>query len=317
MSKVELEENAITFGKYKDLSLTHMLRDRKYCSWLLKQQWFFEQYEYLYNRIKDHIPSTYFLTKPHYNFENLSVDYFLSNYEYFYLCPLEDLKISLSDTEKICYRFYLNTILSLKEKIESNISISTNPCNIKAPISWLKKFEETHNISRDIFKEFLSAYELPNIPSIVEDIKKIGGIEYKGAKTFLIGKKRSLEQEEYWENILKKHYGEDIGKQYKFKNCFFDFIRIKTNTIYECKLGLKDFNEEQHKKYLTTLGSFSVVYLINKDCIVDLKDNLIYTIDPDKYEKYFQQLNSPGKFDMLVRNFPIIEIKNIDEYFYF
>jgi len=312
-----LDQDTITFGKYKDLSLSDMIRDRKYCSWLLKQEWFNEQYEYLYNRVKDHNPRVYFVRKPHYDFENSSLEDFLTNYEYFYLCPLEELKIELSEKEKICYSFYLSNIASLKQKIIDNIGSTANPCNIKAPTSWLKKFEETHSISRDSFKEFLNAYDLPNIPYIVEDIKKMGGVDYKGAKSFIIVKKKSLEQENYWEEILKKHYGEDIGKQYKFRNCFFDFIRIKTNTIYECKLGLKDFNEDQHNKYLYTLGSFFVIYLIDRDCIVDLKDSLIYTTDPDKYEHYFQTLTNGGKFHNLVKNFPIIEISDVDEYFNF
>lgn len=309
-------EDTITFGKYKDLTLSDMIRDRKYCLWLLKQDWFYEQYEYLYNRVKEHNPRVHFVKKSHLELSNISLEDFLANYEYFYLTPVDDLKIELSENEKICYNFYLSTIDSLRQKITDNIHTS-NPCDIKAPTSWLKKFEEKYSISRDNFKEFLNAYDLPNIPYIVEDIKKMGGIEYKGAKSFIIVKQKSLEQENYWEDILKKHYGEDIGKQYKFKNCFFDFIRIKTNTIYECKLGLKDFNEDQHNKYLSTLGSFSVVYLIDKDCIVDLKDSLIYTTAPDKYENYFQNLTNPGKFQTLVRNFPIIEISNVDEYFTF
>lgn len=316
-SKSSLDQDTITFGKYKDLSLSDMIRDRKYCIWLLKQDWFYEQYEYLYNRVKDHNPRICFVRKPHYEFTNSSLEDFLNNYEYFDLCPLEELKIELSEKEKICYSFYLSNIQSLKQKIIDNIGSTPNPCNIKAPTSWLKKFEEAHDISRDSFKEFLNAYDLPNIPYIVEDIKKMAGVDYKGAKSFIIVKKKSLEQENYWEDILKKHYGEDIGKQYKFRNCFFDFIRIKTNTIYECKLGLKDFNEDQHNKYLSTLGSFSVVYLIDRDCIVDLKDSLIYTTDVDKYEKYFETLNNPGKFQSLVRNFPIIEIRDVDEYFTF
>ena len=311
-----LKEDTITFGKYKDLTLTQMLRDRKYCIWLLEQDWFPKQYEYLYNRVKSHSPRNSFVIKPHYEIKlACHVNDFVDNYEYFHLCPLEKLPIVLNSNEEICYKFYLKTIESLKEKIIANAEKGINPFDIKAPTSWLKKFEEIYAISRDIFKEFLAAYDLPNIPYIVEDIKKVGGIDYKGAKSFLIAKEKSLVQEKFWENILKNRYGEDIGSQYKFRNCFFDFIRIKTNTLYECKLGIKDFNEDQHNKYLSTLGCFSMVYLIGQDCIVDLKDQTIYTTNPDYYTGYFLSLKDPSRFDIMARNFPIIEINNVEEYF--
>jgi hypothetical protein len=311
-----LNEDTITFGKYKDLTLGQMLRDRKYCLWLLEQDWFPKQYEYLYNRVKSHNPRNCFVIRPHYEISlGCSVEDFINNYEYFHLCPFEQLKINLTREEEICYKFYLQTIESLKEKIISNAEKGQNPFDIKAPSSWLKKFEESSLLSRDIFKEFLGAYDLPNVPYIVEDIKKVGGIDYKGAKSFLIAKEKSLAQEKFWENVLKSHYGEDIGSQYKFRNCFFDFIRIKTNTLYECKLGMKDFNEDQHNKYLATLGCFSMVYLIGQDCIVDLKDQTIYTTNPDCYAGYFLSVKEPNKFDEMVRNFLIIEIANIEEYF--
>ena len=40
-----------------------------------------------------------------------------------------------------------------------------------------------------------------------------------------------------------------IGTQFKYQKCIFDFICIPKITIYECKLGLKDFNEEQFKTF--------------------------------------------------------------------
>ena len=57
-----LTENDITFGKYKDLTLTELLKDREYCGWLLKQDWFERQYEYLYNRVKMYVPIDFFVT---------------------------------------------------------------------------------------------------------------------------------------------------------------------------------------------------------------------------------------------------------------
>jgi hypothetical protein len=312
-----LNEDSITFGKYKDLTLNEMLRDRKYCEWLLEQDWFPKQYEYLYNRVKSHNPRNFFVTKPYYEIKlGSSVEDFVNNYQYFHLCPFKDLKVTLTTNEETCYKFYLKTIESLVCKIIANEEKGINPFDIKAPTSWLKNFEEKYALPRDIFKEFLNAYDLPNVPYIVEDIKKVGGIEYKGAKSFLIAKEKSLIQEKFWETILKSRHAEDIGTQYKFQNCFFDFIHIKTNTLYECKLGMKDFNEDQHNKYLTaTCGCFSIVYLIGQDCIIDLKDQIIYTTNPDQYAGYFLSLKNPSKFDDLVKHFPIIEINRVEDYF--
>ena len=312
---MNFNEDTITFGKYKDLSLSDMLRDRKYCSWLLLQEWFSEQYSYLYNRVKAHNPERYFVRKEPFSVSPTNAAEFLERYEYFSLCPLEELELTLTENEKRCYEFYLQTIETMKRQIRENEEKGENPYAIKAPTSWLKRFEERTGLARDLFKEFLTAYGLPNITTIVEQIKKVGGIEYKGAKSYLLVKERSLRQESFWEAILKRHYGEEIGTQYKFRNCFFDFIRIKTNTIYECKLGLKDFSESQYKKYLTALESFSVVYLIDKDCIVDLKERLIYTTSPVRYEEYFLALKNASKFEELIRHFPIIELSDVNEYF--
>ena len=43
----------------------------------------------------------------------------------------------------------------------------------------------------------------------LERVKKEGGIEYKGARSFIIAKDRSLKQEGWWEEILKSKYGEE------------------------------------------------------------------------------------------------------------
>ncbi len=313
-------EDFINFGKYKDLSLSALLRDRKYCSWLLQQDWFSKQYEYLYNRIKNHKPKDFFITKPPYIVKpGPSIDYvmdFMENYPYFSLCPVTELKVPLSENEKKCYEFYLETIESLKDKIINNVGSTSNPFDIKAPTSWLNKFEKRYELSRDIFKEFLSAYDLPNLPYIVEDIKKMGGLEYKGARSFLIAKENSLQQEKFWENILKTLYGEDINPQYVWKRCIFDFIRIKTNTLYECKLGLKDFDEAQHTKYSLTLGTYSLIYLIGRDCIVDIDRKTLFTTSPDKYTAYLQGIplmKDPSKFDKIISGFAITSVKNVED----
>lgn len=313
----ELNEETITFGKYKDLSLNKMIRDRKYCDWLVRQDWFAKQYEYLYNRVQQYQPQQFFFEQdfPELKEQLMDVDEFLAQYKYFQLLPSNKVKTSLTDNERKCYKFYRKMIKSLKDKITHNPDV--NPYNIKAPSSWLKQFEKKYQLGRSVFKEFLNAYELPNLPYIVEDIKKMGGIEYKGARSFIIAKKKSLKQEKFWELLLKAKYGEDIGSQFKFHNCIFDFIQIKTNTLYECKLGLKDFNEDQHNKYLLTLGTYTIIYLIGEDCVIDVSNGVIFTTDRNKYRDYLVQvptMKDASKFDNLIREFSIEEVSSLIEH---
>jgi len=313
-----LTENDITFGKYKDLTLSELLRDREYCSWLLKQEWFQRQYEYLYNRVKMYIPLDFFVTSKALPRDELTKNNFVEYYKYFNLYQLEELKTELTEVHKTCYTFYLSTIQDLKNRIINNKYV--NCFDIKAPTSWLMTFEKSSGISRDIFKEFLAQYELPNIPYIVEDIKKMGGIEYKGAKSFIIAKEKSLAQEKFWEDVLKGKFGEDISVQYKLEKFFFDFIHIKTHTLYECKLGLKDFNLEQHNKYMLAekLPYASLVYLIGRNCIINIKKKILYTINPSEYIDYLDNiplLKSPTPLDSLLPSFKIEKIDTVQDYF--
>lgn len=291
--RVNLSSTDITFGQYKDLTLTELLRDRKYCRWLLQQEWFAKQYEYLYNQVRDYNPEQFFLPKQD-EVKMSTIEEFIRYYKYFNLYSLAQVKVNLSDPEKVCYRFYLDTIDKLKEKIYNEYTF-----NIKAPSSWLKQFEDKTKLSRDVFKEFLSAYGLPNITSIVEDIKKMAGIDYKGGKAYLIAKEKSLKQEKFWEDVLKKMYGPDIGIQFKYKNCIFDFVNTKKGILYECKLGWKDFDQQQYRKYQDVLGtSYSLIYLIGYDTVVDLDKKIAYTTKKD---------NQIGSFEIkVVDNLEII-----------
>lgn len=305
---MSLSQDTIPFGKFKGLTLDKMLKDRKYCEWSLKQPWFPEQYEYLYNRVKDYDPKSYFITLPKKEFSPLetTLTEFLDSYQYFHLTPVDDVKLCLTDIEKICYRFYLDLLEDIKQRIIDKISFA-----IKAPVRWLKRFEKETGLSRDVFKEFINSVELPNIPYIIEDIKRLAGIDYKGAKSYLIAKEKSLLQEKYWEKLLKDKYGEDIGTQFKWEKCIFDFLHINNNTIYECKLGLKDFDEEQYKKYTLTLNKFELVYLISEDCIIDIATKTIWTTNTDIYTSYVDSiptLKSPTKFDTILSEFSIKKV---------
>lgn len=306
-----LTKESITFGKYKGFTLGHMLKDRNYCKWLLEQEWFQNGYEYLFNRVKDYNPSLYFIRPIHYN---VSTD-FLDNYTYFNMYEVEEIELPLTQGEKICYQFYLNTINELRDKIYQRLeNEEENPWDIKAPTKWLQNLEMIHGIPRQEFKDFLSAHELPNIPYIIERIKLEGGIKYKGAQSFLIAKSRSVEQEKWWEQLLKQQYGENLGTQFKYQNCIFDFINIGTNTIFECKLGLKDFCEEQHIKYKLILEKYRIIYLISQDCVIDIQKKSLYTLSRKKYQKYIDNiptLKSPSYLDNMIRDFTIVKVKDM------
>jgi hypothetical protein len=300
----ELLSTTITFGKYKNSTIPQVLKDPSYCKWLLQQEWFQNNYEYLYNRVLEYNPLDFFL-----NSVEIPVNNFTQDYKFFNLIPLDLVEIELSNEEKKCYEYYLLLITELKNKIIAR-ETTDNPYNIKAPSKWLKRFEKDYELNRSVFKAFLSSYDLPNIPYIVEDIKKEGGIEYKGAKSFLIAKKRSESQEAWWEIILKNKYGEQLSTQFKYEKCIFDFINISTNTIFECKLNIKDFNEQQYKKYLLTLEKYRIIYLIGYDCVINIKKKELYTLDRDKYLIYKNNIpimKNPSKFDLLIEDFNIIQ----------
>ena len=308
---MELNIDTITFGKYKNKTLKEMLKDRKYCKWFLSEPDFKSKYEYIYNKVKEYEPRIYFLPIQ----ELIDSDNFLDKYIYFNLTTLDKLAINLTDNDKKCYKFYLKTIEELKQKILDRVEdAKENPYDIKAPTKWLQKFESDYGLKRDDFKEFINSYDLPNLPYIIEDIKKEGGIVYKGANSFNIAKERSIEQEKFWGKLLKEKYGEDIGVQYKYENCIFDFLNISNNKIYECKLNIKDFNEEQYKKYLLILDKYKIIYLIDKDCIIDIDNKIIYTSDTAKYMLYISKIplmQKPSKFNDIIVDFKIKEIKVI------
>ena len=75
---MSLNLDTITFGKYKNGTLQQVLKDRPYCIWLLQQDWFKNNYEYLYNRVNEYNPLFFFLQEP----PNDS-DRFLDKYKFF------------------------------------------------------------------------------------------------------------------------------------------------------------------------------------------------------------------------------------------
>lgn len=312
---MELNIDTITFGKFKNKTLKDMLKDRKYCKWFLEQSEFKIKYEYLYNKVKEFEPKVYFLP-----LEELLLDKteFIDKYIYFNLTPVDKIAINLTENEKKCYSFYLDLIKNFENKIVKGIrNLVLNPYDIKAPVKWLQKFENETGLKREDFKEFINTYELPNIPYIIEDIKKEGGIVYNGANSFNIAKNRSKIQESFWEGILKKKYGEELGIQYKYENCIFDFINIPKNNLYECKLNIKDFSENQYNKYILTLNKFKIIYLIDTDCIINIDMKTIYTLDDVKYmmkQSKLPLLELTNKLNELIVDFKIIKIDILDEY---
>ena len=310
----DISINTITFGKYKGKKLENMLRDREYCKWIVNEDWFQTNYEYLYNRILEYEPRKFFLPEDPIDSEN-----FIDRYLYFNLKTTQEIEnaglVTLTDVEKECYKYYLSLIQDLKLKIYLRIQDNKeNIFDIKASTKWLKTFETDTGLNRELFKEFINSYDLPNIPYIIEDIKREGGIEYKGAKSFIIAKENSLKQEAYWENILKEIYGEDISCQYKYEKCIFDFINIPKNTLYECKINLKDYNKQQHDKYILTLNKYNIIYLISTDCFINMNKKIIYTTNQVEYLLYICNLpllSKTTKLDELIKDFEIVQVEDI------
>lgn len=312
----ELNLNLFTFGIHNGKELKEVLRDRKYCEWLVKQNWFSEKYEYLYNKVKSYDPTTYFF----YNEEKKS-DNFIDNFKYFNMRTIEDLETCLSRTDKKCYLYYLKSMKDIKTKIKVRVANNDdNIYDIKAPHKWLQLFEkeneEDDKVNRETLKEFIIAYELPSINEIIKLIKEEGGIDYKGGKSYQIAKKRSSEQEKFWEEILKEKYKEKLGIQFKYKNCFFDFINISDNTIFECKLSLSDFNEQQFEKYLMlTNDKYNIIYLISDDCVINMDLETLYTTNISKYIIYQCQiplLKKSSKFDDIIFDYHLVEVNEIN-----
>lgn len=316
-----LTNTTITFGgKYTGKDVTELVQDRGYARWVLMQEWVQLQYPRIYNYIWNYDPLTHLvsdecvaLQKAHWDTKRLAGDIvqplrsiddrfeidphwydpngdFIDTYVLFNL-PQEDLataSLNLSGKQKICYTYYLSLMATLRERIETNQA--DNEYDIKAPNSYLQTLTNRHGIGSVEFNEFLESRNLPKLRGVVEAIKRYGGIDYKGNKSFLIAKARSVEQEKYWEVILKKRYGDEISSQFQYGNCIFDFINISTRTIFECKLGLKDFNEAQHIKYNVTLGEYRIVYLIGTDCVIDMERNMVITTNTTKYSAYISAI---------------------------
>lgn len=309
-----LDQDSITFGKYKGLKLSAVLRDRSYCDWLLEQEWFQTNYEYLYNRVQEYDPKAYFLNPG----AGDQTD-FIDSYTYFNLTPIDQLEIELSTVDMACYEYYLEMLNRIRRQVYERMeNEEDNPYDIKAPTRWLQLFESRHGIPRGEFKEFLNAYELPNIPYVIERIKKEGGIEYKGAQSFKIAKARSEAQEKWWEAVLKDKYGEDLGTQFKYKECVFDFVNIPTKTIFECKLGVKDFDENQHHKYRVALEEFRIIYLIACDAVIDIEKERVYTSNPEKHGAYMTRI--PGMkavnyLEQIIAEFELVPVEDLSTLF--
>jgi len=325
IEELTLTDKSINFGKYKGKQLKDVLRDREYCMWLKKQDWFMVDYEYLYNKISTIDPTRIYIQSSH-NLDKDVVDKenspekFMSEYVYFNLTRKLDEKIYtefvVTDTDKICYDKYICILDDLKSRIQKRIDKEEdNVFDIKAPTNWLIKFEKDTSLSRSVFKEFISAYELPNITSLVEHIKVQGGIDYKGARSFKIAKENSEKQEKFWYDVLKQYYiSEDVSFQYKFEDCYFDFLVINKEILFECKLGINDFNDDQFAKYNIALTKYKVIYLISDNCIIDFKRKILYSTDLEKYMLYMVKMKKITNYlEEAMKTFDFVRIQTIQE----
>ena len=96
MNEKELSIDTITFGQYKDQKIDIMLKDRKYCKWILEQDWFEKNYEYLFNKVLNYQPKKYFL-----NDSNEKTGIFMDDYIYFNYDEILDLYIIIEKVTEI------------------------------------------------------------------------------------------------------------------------------------------------------------------------------------------------------------------------
>ena len=306
----DIEENTIQFGLYKNKPISLLLKDRQYCRWLLTQE-FFKSCQYQYKIVSDYDPLKFFID------DSLSINECLKSYKFFKLIHPNSLSIKLTNNETKCYEYYYYIINNIKTKSIQNFENKEDQIfdKVKTPTKYLKIFEEKYKINKKNFLEFIVSHDLPNVTKVIEEIKLLDNILYNGNKSFIIAKQKSVEQEDHWFKLLNAKYNDKISSQYKFNRCVFDFINITSNTIYECKLNMKDFKEDQFDKYNSILKDFDIVYLFNTDCIVVMKDKKIYTTCLEKY--LFYQMNIPlskkiSNFDNLIKDYEIIEMKHED-----
>ena len=82
--------------------------------------------------------------------------------------------------------------------------------------------------------------------------------------------------------------------------------------------GLKDFDEAQHNKYRAALKEYRIIYLISKDCVIDIAKQILYTTMIEKYKKYvvsIPTMKNPNWFYSLIQEFTIIEVNDLTTLF--
>jgi hypothetical protein len=320
-----LTENTITFGKYKGKTLDVVLRDRGYCAWLLSSFPDFNvKYEYLFNRIQEYDPL------PHFLHPLPETEGFVNRYRFFNLRSTDELTLPLTDMDRSIYTWYRAQVFKIRDAISERIASGhPEPYKIKAPTRLKQKFCSETGLEGKALDEMLKAYDLPNVISVImADVKREAGIEYKGGNAFVIAKKRSEDQEYWWETVLKQSYGEDLCMQYVLDHCIFDFIHIRSQTIFECKLGFTEFNKEQFDKYQHTLKGYTIVYLVGNndkairkdhtnDYIIDVSNGKIFLLeknmaDLQTYILNIHLLSKPSYLDNMLKDFEVIPLGNMD-----
>ena len=312
--------NHISFGKYKNKTLAHVLSDRNYCKWLLQQSWFIEDNEKLYTQILLYDPSTHFISKKIMDESEFSCfDIFIEKYPYFNL-PVEPPNIELcpmTETDKIAYNCYRETIIALKQNCIALHLVDSDPFNISGRIKWINNFSE--QISLDILKtfvkQFIQKYDLLSFQDIIREIKSFGGINYKGGQSYLIAARHISKIRDYWREILKQKYGSDMLCNYKYQKHKFDFVNIIKKRVYQCKLDLMQINEDRICSYNLSLNNdFEIIYLINKNYAINMTTRTILYDDLAVLPIFFHQstvLSEPNNSIQIDNNSQIIADNSI------
>ena len=118
--------------------------------------------------------------------------------------------------------------------------------------------------------------------------------------------------------MLKEVYGEDLSIQFKLNNSIFDALHIPSGTIFEMKLKIQNLNAKQFLKYKKALEEYKIIYLVARDCIIDIAKKTIYTTDLDEYRVHMfevTQKRTQTEFDLLLLDFEIKEVDDLKSLF--
>jgi len=180
----------------------------------------------------------------------------------------------------------LQEIRSMKKEV------LTGRDRISLPTSYTKPF------GKKKFRKCMLKYDLENPTLICQNIRNMLGVPTSVCDNFKKAKENSQTHENYWHEYLKYKHS-DIIPQYCYKDCRLDFISKTDKTIYECKLSIIYYNDNQHEKYKKRFPNYKIKYLFGSNCMYRVLDNKkIFYID-ESVTRYFGDHPPLNKYDIM------------------